>query len=153
VVPTAGPLVHEAHEAAVPDEREEVMFQRSRSRLKPSVNPLIEVVQPFDHRTRQALYAATNNGRLRRRTWNGCALNRAGSELGSAVTSQPEAADLFHAPRHLVSRFIHVWDHLSGSDEQCTNLLRDAVLAVGLLPEAEPVAEPAETIDASLLHV
>ena len=119
------------------------MFLRSKTPAQPPAeNPLIAVVRPFDHRTRQALYAATNNGLLRRRTWNGCALNRAANEFGQVVTSQAAAADLFHLPRHQVANFINVWDRMTGTNERCTALLRDAILAVGLFPGVEPGAEP-----------
>ena len=130
------------------------MFLSRKARLeRPVENPLIAVVAPFDHRARQALYAATNDGRLKRGTWDGCALNRASAKLGNVIRGQVEAAELFNAPREVVSRFIHTWDTLRGNDARCTELLRDAILALGLFPdtgeESEPDTGSAETVGAS----
>jgi hypothetical protein len=97
-------------------------------------NPLVAVVEPFDHRTRQLLYAATNTGDLRRSTWNGCALNRAAAELELTVKSRGAAARAFGTSRRAVSDFIAVWDGHRGSDDECTEALRDALLQVGLFP-------------------
>jgi hypothetical protein len=100
----------------------------------PIENPLLAAVQPFDHNVRRALYAATNSGSLRRRTWNGCAFNRAASILGREVNQLSDAADAFQLPVQQVNNFVTTWDRLRGSDSHCTELLRDALLTVGLFP-------------------
>jgi hypothetical protein len=120
-------------------------------------NPLVPVVQPFDPRTRRALYAASNGGTLRRRTWQGCAFNRAAAVVAGAdadppgpVSSRRGAARAFALPRRQVADFIRVWDSLPGDDGHCTALLRDALLAVGLFEDdgtdrrRADSAEPAE---------
>lgn len=113
-------------------------ISRHRAPDTPAPNPLLDVVRPFDHRTRRALYAATNSGALRRRTWNGCAFNRAGAILGIEVSHLTSAAELFKVPVRQVNDFITTWDRLRGSDSHCTELLRDALLTEGLFPADGP---------------
>ena len=108
---------------------------RRRAPAVSTENPLISVVQPFDHDLRRALYAAANLGSLRRRTWNGCAFNRAAAILGMEVNHLSGAADAFQLPVQRVNDFITTWDRLRGSDGHCTELLRDALLTVGLFSD------------------
>jgi hypothetical protein len=112
---------------------------RHLHRREGTENPLIRVVEPFDQRARHALYAAANRGSLRRRTWNGCALDRAAVVLGASVKSKRDAVRVFDVRRRRVSEFLRVWDRLPGSDATCAALLRDAVLAVGLFDEPSHV--------------
>jgi len=112
-------------------------ISRRRAATTPTENPLIAVVQPFDHELRRALYAATNSGALRRRTWNGCAFNRAAALLGLEVNHLTGASDAFALPAPRVHDFITTWDRLRGSDGHCTELLRDALLGVGLFSDDE----------------
>jgi len=118
-------------------------MSRRRASATPAENPLIAVLRPFDHDFRRALYAATNSGSLRRRTWNGCAFNRAAAILGVDVNHLSGAAEAFHLPVQRVNDFITTWDHLRGSDSHCTQLLRDALLAVGLFPHDVRTGEQA----------
>jgi len=99
-------------------------------------NPLVPVVRPLTYRSRQAMYAAANAGRLKRRTWNGCAFNGAGTQVGELVRSPGDAAFVFGTTPPVVRRFIRVWDGLRGSDQHCTQLLREALEEVGLVPGA-----------------
>jgi len=117
-------------------------ISRHRAPATPAENPLIPVLRPFDHDVRRALYAATNSGSLRRRTWNGCAFNRAAAILGIEVNHLSGAAEAFELPVQRVNDFITTWDRLRGSDSHCTELLRDALLAVGLFPGGEQVTSP-----------
>ena len=112
-------------------------ISRHRDAATPADNPLVPVLQCFDHELRRSLYAATNSGSLRRRTWNGCAFNRAAAILGMEVNHLNGAADAFQVPVARVNDFVTTWDHLRGSDSRCTELLRDALLAVGLFADAE----------------
>ena len=112
-------------------------ISRHRDAATPAENPLVPVLQSFDHELRRALYAATNSGSLRRRTWNGCAFNRAAAILGMEVTHLNGAADAFHVPVARVNDFVTTWDRLRGSDSHCTELLRDALLAVGLFADGD----------------
>ena len=112
-------------------------ISRHHAAAAPAENPLVPVLQPFDHELRRALYAASNSGSLRRRTWNGCAFNRAAAILGVEVNHLSGAADAFQLPVQHVNDFVTTWDRLRGSDGHCTELLRDALLAVGLFPDGE----------------
>jgi hypothetical protein len=125
-----------------------MLFSLRWRRERPGDNRLVPVVRPFDHRTRQALYAAANGGLLARRTWDGCALDRAALELGRTVKTKGQAVETFGAPPHVIANFLRVWDRLGGSDERCTALLRDALLAVGLFPETEPAPVRAAPVPA-----
>ena len=102
------------------------------------LSALVDVVRPFDHRTRRALYAATNSGVLRRKTWSGCAFNRAGAMVGTPISSQYQAADVFGISPRLIANFVSVWDRLRGPDRRCTDLLRSAILTAGLFPLRAP---------------
>ena len=77
-------------------------------------------------------------GALKRRTWDGCAFNQAGNLLGESVQSRRRAAQVFDTTPGVVSHFISVWDQLPGSNEGCTQLLRDAIEEVGLFTDPEP---------------
>jgi hypothetical protein len=44
---------------------------------------------------------------------------------------------VFDVPRQAVRRFILAWDCLRGTDDQCTDLLREAIVTVGLYSEPE----------------
>ena len=105
---------------------------------------LAQVLLKFNHQSRRALYAASNGPALRRRTWDGCALNRAGETLGVQVWSADEAARAFDVPTAVARRFLQVWDSQSGSDKVCTARLRDTILAIGLYPESDPRRESTE---------
>ncbi len=107
-------------------------------------NPLVPVVRPLAYRGRQAMYAAANAGLLKRRSWKGCAFNQAGSEVGELVTSPGEAAFVFGATLPVVRHFIAVWDGLRGTDRYCTQLLREALEEVGLVPLASTAVAQVE---------
>ena len=102
-----------------------------------SPNPLVPVLLSLSSKGKQALYAATNNGTLKRRTWNGCAFNAAGRVVGKAITSRERAALVFDTTPEVVRDFIVAWDHLRGPDQRCTDLLREAILTVGLFTEPD----------------
>jgi hypothetical protein len=106
-------------------------------------NPLDDVVATFPAPARAALYAATTTGQLRRGTWHGCPLNRAGQELGVPVQSRGEAAFALGVTPETARQFIEVWDRLWGSPRRRAKLLRDALTRLPL-PPAEPDAPSAE---------
>lgn len=82
---------------------------------------------------KQAFYGAAASRTIARRTWNGCAFNAGGEELGiKGVSSVAKAAEVFDLPEKSVSNFIKHWDALSGTDIQCNEMLKDAILKVGL---------------------
>ena len=113
------------------------LFSHDSSHDVSAGNPLVPVIRPLGPTGKQALYAAANSGALNRRSWQGCAFNRAGELVGESVQSRRQAAQLFDTSPAIVSRFISVWDQLGGSNEQCTALLRDAILTVGLFADAD----------------
>jgi hypothetical protein len=99
---------------------------------EPERNPLVPVVRPLSPSARQALLQAANHGVLRRGSWQGCAFNIAGAEVGTPVRSRGEAACVFSTSPDDVRRFIEVWDKIWGSNRYCTDLLRSALVHVGL---------------------
>lgn len=107
---------------------------------RPQVNPLTEAVRELPPGARRAMYAAANRGLLSRGSWNGCAFNRAGSEIGRPVWSVAQAARVLGTQETTVRRFIRRWDRLRGSNASCTQLLREALEEAGLF---EPPASPA----------
>ena len=113
------------------------MAMWKRTMPEPERNPLVGVVQPIPAKGRRALYAAANAGLLRRGTWDGCAFNRAGLEIGIPIRSRGEAAHAFGTTPEAVRDFIEVWDRLWGSNRHCTQLLRDALEHVGLFDDAD----------------
>src|SRR5436189_1996876 len=113
------------------------LFTRHPAAVDPAENPLVPVVRPLSPKGKQALYAAANSGALKRRTWDGCAFNQAGNLLGESVQSRRRAAQVFDTTPAVVSHFISVWDQLPGSNEGCTQLLRDAIEEVGLFTEPD----------------
>lgn len=98
-------------------------------------NPLVPVVRQFPAQGRRALYAAANSGLLRRGSWEGCALNRAGAAVGRPVRSRGEAAYAFDTTPEIARQFVEVWDRLWGSNRRCTQMLRDAIEQAGLFDE------------------
>ena len=103
-------------------------------------NPLVPVVRQFPPRGRRALYAAANAGLLRRGSWDGCALNRAGAAMGVPVRSRGEAAFAFDTTPEVARQFVEVWDRLWGSNRRCTQLLRDAIEQAGLFDDESSLA-------------
>jgi hypothetical protein len=100
-------------------------------------NPLDDVVADFPAPARAALYAAASSGGLRRGTWQGCPLNRAGLELGIPVRSRGEAAYALGVTPEIARSFVEVWDRLWGSTRHRSKLLRDALERVpARAPEA-----------------
>lgn len=112
--------------------KEAVEHHKSTNSMGGGVARLRSVVAPFPPQLKQAMYAAAEKGLIRRRTWDGCAFNAAGTQVGKHVSAVSHAADAFDVPSEVVSRFISTWDGLYGTDERCTGLLKAALLDVGL---------------------
>jgi hypothetical protein len=93
-------------------------------------NPLIDVIRAFPAPARQALYSAATSGELRRGTWDGCPLNRAGEQLGVPVRSRGEAAYVLGVSPETARRFVEAWDRLWGSNRRRSKILRDALVRV-----------------------
>jgi len=89
---------------------------------------------------KQAMYAAANRNIIKRGTWNGCAFNAGSLEQFSddcvqGVRSVASAAAFFNVSPSIVETFISRWDALAGTDEECTERLKRAILEVGLFSE------------------
>lgn len=101
------------------------------------VNTLEAAVAKLNPKTKQAMYAAANKGLIKRGTWNGCAFNAGGLEVGDDhVTSTLRAAKTFGVSQEVVSNFIRIWDGLAGSDAEATERLKEAIVKAGLFTEA-----------------
>lgn len=101
-----------------------------------TASTLEHVVSKLNPKTKQAMYAAANKGLIRRGSWDGCAFNAGGMEVGATVRTSHTAAATFNLPVETVSNFIKVWDGLPGSDEEATEALKEAILKAGLFAEA-----------------
>jgi hypothetical protein len=93
-----------------------------------------DVVDKFPSGLKQAIFAATSRTTIKRRTWDGCALNAAGFEVGKqgSVDNMAAASATFGVSQGLVATFIDHWDHLPGTDEVCTQKLRTMIETAGL---------------------
>lgn len=98
---------------------------------------LQQVIDQFPSKLKQAMFAAASRGPIARRTWNNCAMNAAGFEVGTTkeVRSLATAAEAFSIPESLVQRFITIWDGMIGTDEDCTQKLRASIEESGLFTE------------------
>lgn len=96
-----------------------------------------EVIDQFPVSLKQAMFAATSRTTIKRRTWNGCAMNAAGIEVGKSdsVQSFDAAAEAFGISPDLVTRFVSRWDSMYGTDEECTQKLRSMIEESGLFTE------------------
>jgi hypothetical protein len=95
---------------------------------------LQEILDKFPPKLKQAMFAAASRTTIKRATWNGCALNAAGFEVGKAneVNCLENAAAAFDVPYELVQKFITEWDGMYGTDEECTQRLREMIEKAGL---------------------
>lgn len=98
------------------------------------------VVNQLPPNVKQAMYAAANRGLIKRGTWNGCAFNAGSLEVAKTqdeclAVSTTSAAKFFGITPELVNTFITRWDALQGTDEECTDRLKKAILDVGLFTE------------------
>lgn len=95
------------------------------------------VIDQFPASLKQAMFAAASRGPIKRQTWNNCAMNAAGFEVGkkNEVRSLQSASQAFGIPESLVSRFISIWDGMYGTDEDCTQTLRSRIEDSGLFTE------------------
>ncbi len=107
--------------------------------LHQSSNPttLEGVISKLKPETKQAMYAAAQKGLILRGTWDGCAFNKAGIEVGAAIRSVETAARVFNESPSDVHRFIEVWDSLTGGNEKANRELISNLEAVGLFSKPE----------------
>lgn len=101
------------------------------------VNSLSNAVAALPVAAKKAMYAAASARTIRRGTWNGCAFNAAGIEVGnSQIQSIAAAAKQFGCTYAVVQRFIRYWDSLQAVDnDEATGILREKLEEVGLFTE------------------
>jgi hypothetical protein len=95
------------------------------------------IIAEFPSGLKQAMFAAASTRVIKRMTWNGCALNAAGMEIGrnDSVKSLEKAAETFGITKAQAGIFIRNWDTLEGTDEEATQHLRFLLEKVGLFSE------------------
>lgn len=98
------------------------------------VHSLKGAIDRLSPKAKQAFYAASLSGPIHRGTWNGCAFNVGGKEIGNDVYSIETAAIVFEMKPVDVSNFISYWDNFRHdlSNVDATDLLRDYLLESGL---------------------
>jgi hypothetical protein len=102
------------------------------------------IVTWLNPKAKQAMFSAASHGLIKRKTWDGCAFNAAGKEISRHVSSNMIAAHAFVLHPTVVGRFISIWDSIpreSVSDEEATQMLRNAIEKAGLFTEARQTNE------------
>lgn len=94
-------------------------------------NPMRGVVSLLSPKAKQAMFAAATKGLIMRKTWNGCAFNKAGLLENRHITSVQVAAETFNMRYNDVSHFIGVWDGLNCGDREANKYLLDALSESG----------------------
>lgn len=95
---------------------------------------LYKAVSRLSAKAKQAMYAAASARKIAQGTWDGCAFNAGGIEIGnSGVTSFQAAATAFGCSLKTVQSFIAAWDTLRADDP--TGVLRETLESVGLFHE------------------
>lgn len=105
-----------------------------------SNNTLYHAVEILPARVKQAFYgAAIRKGVIKRSSWNGCAFNEGGIEIGNeTVKSIPAAARAFGVSEFLVKNFIQKWDSSPyPSDSEATQALIGILEKVGIFSEPD----------------
>jgi len=98
-------------------------------------NPLIASVQCLPPAAKISIFNAATAESFKRRTWRGCPLNRAGCQVHAIVVSERNAMHVFGTSRRVVRKFLLAWDYLPGTDAECTSLLLESIITVGLFSE------------------
>jgi hypothetical protein len=103
-----------------------------------SQTSLATVIADLPPNVKKAFYAAANKGTIRRGTWDGCAFNAGGIEVGDInVRSTSSAAQTFGIDYNTVDSFIRIWDKTEGTDQEATNLLKKIIEEVGFFTSPE----------------
>lgn len=104
-----------------------------------TANTLEEAIAELNDAARQAFYTAASKRTIKRGTWNGCAFNAAGEEVGQVVRSTVTAAKAFGVSPTVVSNFISAWDSSTSrfkTDEEATAFLIKCIDEAGLHKDA-----------------
>lgn len=112
---------------------------------------IYNAVRKLSPEAKKAMFSAATHGRIKRGTWNGCAFNAGGLEVGDPkISSVIAAARVFNMSVQDVSYFIRCWDQLEGTDDECTQLLRDTIEKVGIYEPAN--ARRKTTIERKIVY-
>jgi len=99
---------------------------------------LFDAIKSLNAKAKQAFYgAAMRKGEIAQGTWNGCAFNAGGQEIGdNNVTSVMAAAESFGLTPYVVSRFIQAWDNFRSKDDKTpTQHLMEMIEKIGLFTD------------------
>jgi hypothetical protein len=94
----------------------------------------VEALRLLGPGARAAMFAASLDGPLKRRSWDGCPLSRAGKVLGELVGDECSASQALGLSPGQVRSFLSAWDRLPGSNRSCTKLLRRTIAALDGYP-------------------
>ena len=115
---------------------------------------LERAIAQLNPKAKQAMYGAARAQTIHKGTWNGCAFNAAGMQLGGtineSVQSVQRAAEVFDLPAPVVQRFISAWDALPGDDKEATEILVASIEKIGLFSEPGTVIK--KVIRKTLYH-
>ena len=99
-------------------------------------------------KAKQAMYAAASARTIKQGTWDGCAFNAGGIEVGNQnVNSTHAAAAAFDCPIKVVSAFIQAWDGLPERGDKATGVLRETLEEVGLFNEPTRAIRIVRTVE------
>jgi len=111
---------------------------------------LYQAVMRLSAKAKQAMYAAASARTIKQGTWNGCAFNQAGWEIGlkdHAVSSYGAAAEAFGCSIKVVQAFISAWDGLPERGDEATRILRETLEEVGLFHEPTRAIRIVRTVE------
>ena len=99
-------------------------------------------------KAKQAMYAAASARKIAQGTWNGCAFNAGGIEIGNDnVNTTQSAAAAFGCSIKVVSDFIREWDGLPERGDKATGILRETLEEVGLFNEPTRAIRIVRTVE------
>jgi hypothetical protein len=113
---------------------------------KTNPQSLEAIVSEFPIKLKRAMYAAAERGNLKTGTWVNCGFNAAGKVIGvSNINSNSKAAAVFNISDTLVSRFITKWDGFRMDSSHLSDLLKSALLTVGIETPPDALKEQRKT--------
>lgn len=109
---------------------------------------LYQACMRLSAKAKQAMYAAASARTIRQGTWDGCAFNAGGMEIGNPlVNSAHAAAAAFGCTVKVVSDFIREWDGLPERGDKATGILRETLEEVGLFNEPTRAIRIVRTVE------
>lgn len=107
---------------------------------------LKSIIEQFPVKLKKALYAAAKTGHVKSGTWNGCAFNKAGKQVGISISSSNRAAGVFNIQEDLVTQFIRRWDSINLGSAKRADLLMRVLENIGITTPLDN-AKPNHPID------